>query len=181
GVRRLQQIVLLTRARLIWSSTTPIQRKGFFAMGVGLDSGLQLDLQSPALEGLLDQADMAALQGNATELHASLVELANHLLTIKPFSQEAGQDLPVGWQNVLLQWLSGYPISEIGGEHTKLIEDAFVYRLVWAIEAVRTRRIAHGWDGGDVANSGMAASCLDTGLPDYRMAMLVRAGLPSRA
>ena len=181
GVRRLQQIVLHTRARLIWSSTTPIQRKGFFAMGVGLDSGLQLDLQAPTLEGLLDQADMAALQGNLTELHASLVELANHLLMIKPFSQEAGQDLPVGWQNVLLQWLSGYPISEIGGEHTKLIEDAFVYRLVWAIEAVRTRRIAHGWDGGGVANSGMAASCLDTGLPDYRMAMLVRAGLPSRA
>lgn len=27
----------------------------------------------------------------------------------------------------------------------------------------------------------MAASCLDTGLPDYRMAMPVRAGLPSRA
>ena len=181
GVRRLQQIVLQTRARLIWSSTTPVQRKGFFAMGVGLDSGLQLDLQSPALEGLLDQADMAALQGNAAELHASLVEMANHLLTIKPFSQEAGQDLPAGWQNVLLQWLSGHPISEIGGEHTKLIEDAFVYRLVWALEAVRTRRIAHGWDGGDVANSGMAASCLDTGLPDYRMAMLVRAGLPSRA
>lgn len=181
GVRRLQQIVLQTRAKLIWSSTTPMQRKGFFAMGVGLDSGLQLDLLSPALEGLLDQADMAALQGNATELHASLVELSNHLLTIKPFSQEAGKDLPADWQNVLLQWLSGHPISEIGGEHTKLIEDAFVYRLVWAIEAIRTRRIAHGWDGGDVANSGMAAACLDTGLPDYRMAMLVRAGLPSRS
>ncbi|WP_281856991.1 DEAD/DEAH box helicase [Litoreibacter halocynthiae] len=181
GVRRLQQIVLHTRARLIWSSTTPMQRKGFFAMGVGLDSGLQLDLLSPALEGLLDKADMAALQGNATELHSSLVELASHLLTIKPFSQEAGKDLPTGWQNVLLQWLSGDPISEIGGEHTKLIEDAFVYRLVWAIEAIRTRRIAHGWDGGDVANSGMAASCLDAGLPDYRMAMLVRSGLPSRS
>ena len=181
GVRRLQQIVVQTRARLIWSSTTPIQRKGFFAMGVGLDSGLQLDLLSPELEGLLDSADTAAFRGNAVELHASLVELANHLLTIKPFSQEVGKDLPVCWKKVLLQWLSGHPISEIGGEHTKLIEDAFVYRLVWALEAIRMRRIAHGWDGGDVANSGMAASCLDTGLPDYRMAMLVRAGLPSRS
>jgi hypothetical protein len=180
-VRSLQQIVLKTRARLIWSSTTAIQRKGYFAMGVGLDSGLQLDMLSSALEALLDSADMAALQGNVTELHASLVELASHLLAIKPFVQEAGNDLPVGWQEVLLQWLSGEPISEIGGEHTKLIEDAFVYRLVWAIEAIRTRRIAHGWDGGDVANSGMAASCLDTGLPDYRMAMMVRAGLPSRS
>lgn len=30
-------------------------------MGVGLDSGLQLDELSPALETLLDKADMAAL------------------------------------------------------------------------------------------------------------------------
>ncbi len=124
---------------------------------------------------------MAALQGDLDQLHASLVNLAQHLLKMKSFLSESGNDLPVGWENVLRQWLAGQPISEIGGNQTALIEDAFVYRLVWAIEAVRTRRIAHGWDGGDVANAGMAASCLDTGLPDFRMAMLVRAGLPSRA
>lgn len=181
GVRRMQLIVLKTRARLIWSTTTAAQRKGYFAMGVGLDTGSRLDEISTDLEMLLDAADMAALQGDLAQLHASLVALAQHLLSIKPFTSESGNDLPAGWDDVLRQWLAGEPISEIGGDHTELIEDAFVYRLVWAIEAVRTRRIAHGWDGGDVANSGMAASCLDTGLPDFRMAMLVRAGLPSRA
>jgi len=149
-------------------------------MGVGLDTGLQLDELSPDLEAQLDRADMAALQGDVAELHSALAALAQPLLTMKPFIPDSGDALPAGWEDVLLQWLSGAPIAEIGGNNTKLIEDAFVYRLVWAIESIRTRRIAHGWDGGDVANTGMAASCLDTGLPDFRMAMMVRAGLPSR-
>lgn len=180
GVRRMQLIVLKTRARLIWSKTTAAQRKGYFAMGVGLDTGTKIDKISEDLEGLLDAADMAVLQGHLDQLHSSLTELAKQLLTVKPFLQESGAALPDGWEDVLRQWLAGAPISEIGGHQTELIEDAFVYRLVWAIEAVRTRRIAHGWDGSEVANSGMAASCLETGLPDFRMAMLVRAGLPSR-
>lgn len=180
GVRRMQLIVLKTRARLIWSTTTAVQRKGYFAMGVGLDTGTKIDEISENLEDLLNTADIAALKGDLDQLHFSLIELAKKLLTVKPFLQDSGAALPVGWEVVLRQWLAGAPISEIGGNHTELIEDAFVYRLVWAIEAVRTRRIAHGWDGGEVANSGMAASCLDTGLPDFRMAMLVRSGLPSR-
>lgn len=180
GVRRMQLIVLKTRARLIWSTATAVQRKGYFAMGVGLDTGAKIDEISDDLEVLLDTADLAALQGDLDQLHYSLVELAKKLLTVKPFQLESEAALPLGWENVLRQWLGGEPISVIGGNHTELIEDAFVYRLVWAIEAVRTRRLAHGWDGGEVANSGMAASCLDTGLPDFRMAMLVRSGLPSR-
>lgn len=180
GVRRMQLIVLKTRARLIWSKTTAVQRKGYFAMGVGLDTGNKIDEISDDLEVLLDTADMAALKGDLDQLHSSMVELAKKLLTVKPFLRESGAALPDGWEDVLRQWLAGAPISEIGGQLTELIEDAFVYRLVWAIEAVRTRRLAHGWDGGEVANSGMAASCLDTGLPDFRMAMLVRSGLPSR-
>ncbi len=181
GVRRMQLIVLKSRARLIWSSTTAIQRRGYFAMGIGLDSGVQIDEISTELEALLDLADMAALQGDLEQLQQSIVGMARQLLLVKPFALEATNGLPNGWEGVLERWLAGDPISEIGPEQTGLIEDALVYRLVWAIEAVRTRRVAHGWDGGDVANSGMAASCLDTGLSDFRMAMLVRAGLPSRS
>ncbi|MEE9454685.1 MAG: DEAD/DEAH box helicase [Paracoccaceae bacterium] len=181
GVRRMQLIVLKTRARLIWSSTTPIQRKGYFSMGVGLDTGLRLDELSGNLEAQLDLADMAALLGDLTGLHSALVTLAESLLTMKPFISEAAELLPDGWEATLKQWLAGEPISAIGSDKVKLIEDAFVYRLVWAIEAIRTRRIAHGWDGGEVANAGMAATCLDTGMPDFRMSMMVRAGLPSRS
>jgi hypothetical protein len=181
GVRRMQLIVLKTRARLIWSSTTAAQRKGYFAMGVGLDTGAEIELISTELETLLDTADVAALQGDLEPLQLSLVELATRLLAIKPFATESGADLPVGWENILRRWVAGEPIAAIGPEYTGLIEDAFVYRLVWAVEAIRTRRVAHGWDGGELNCAGMAASCLDTGLPDFRMAMLVRAGLPSRS
>lgn len=180
GVRRMQLIVLKTRARLIWSSTTAVQRKGYFAMGVGLDTGTQMENISTELEVFLDAADIAALQGDLEPLQLSLVELARRLLAVKPFAPEGDGALPAGWEDILKRWVSGEPISEIGSEHTGLIEDAFVYRLVWAVEAIRTRRVAHGWEGGEINCAGMAASCLDTGLPDYRMAMLVRAGLPSR-
>jgi hypothetical protein len=50
---------------------------------------------------------------------------------------------------------------------------------VWALEALRMRRIALGWEAEII--EGGAAACLETGLPSFAMAMLVRAGLPSRA
>jgi hypothetical protein len=181
GVKSMQLIVLKARARLIWNHTTPIQRKGHFAMGVGLDTGLHFDDLADVLAEELDRADLAALRGNLDEMHSALVSLAGQLLTVKPFIPSSANLLMPRWEEVLHQWLAGEPFSTIGNDHNKLIEEVFVYRLVWAIEAVRTRRVAHGWDGGDIAVSGMAAACLDTGLPDYRMSMLVRAGLPSRS
>jgi hypothetical protein len=59
-----------------------------------------------------------------------------------------------------------------------LVEDTFAYRLVWALEAVRTRRMTLGWSPDIVG--GAAAASLETGVPQYAMAMLIRAGLPSR-
>lgn len=62
----------------------------------------------------------------------------------------------------------------------RVVDDAFVYRLTWAVEAVRMYRRSQG--GESEANvEGAAAACLETGLPFATMAMLVRAGLPSRA
>ena len=177
-VKQMQLIVLRARARLIWNNTTPVERKGHFAMGVGLDVGLALDALAESLEASLDQADRAAHEGDLETLHEALSALGTQLLTVKPFVPDA--ELPRDWSSILRLWLSGAPIAAIGDDYMGLIEDAFVYRLVWAIEAMRTRRVAHGWEGGDLAADGMAAACLDTGLPDYRMSMLVRAGLASR-
>ena len=177
-VKQMQLIVLRARARLIWNNTTPVERKGHFAMGVGLDAGLALDALAESLEASLDQADRAAHEGDLETLHEALSALGTQLLTVKPFVPDA--ELPRDWSRILRLWLSGAPIAAIGDDYMGLIEDAFVYRLVWAIEAMRTRRVAHGWEGGDLAADGMAAACLDTGLPDYRMSMLVRAGLASR-
>jgi hypothetical protein len=61
----------------------------------------------------------------------------------------------------------------------RVVDDAFVYRLVWAIEAVRMNRRINGGES-EMLVEGAAAACLEAGLPSNAMAMLVRAGLPSR-
>ncbi|WP_368911890.1 hypothetical protein [Taklimakanibacter deserti] len=66
----------------------------------------------------------------------------------------------------------------IGPNNMRTIEDAFMYRLVWALEGIRTRRVSLGWTP-DVAAGGAAAS-LETGVPQFMMSLLIRAGLPSR-
>lgn len=166
-----------SRSGLIWSQTTVHQRRGHFAMGVGLEAGLTLDAMADELAVLLDRADEAALPGNAEVLATSLIALAERLLAVRPFEPE--DPMPDDWRDILAAWISGRPVHEIGPENMRFIEDVFSYRLVWALEAVRTRRVAFGWQPRITA--GTAAACLETGLPCYKMAMLVRAGLPSRA
>ena len=168
--------ILQTRARLIWGVTTPQQRRGHFAMGVGLEAGLALDAVADQLTAAVDAADLAAIQGDAVALGDRLVELANTLLTIRPFVPD--EPMNVGWDNVLRAWVSGTDVAQIGIGNMRLVEEVFAYRLVWALETLRTRRAATGFQS-DLLEGGAAAS-LETGLPKITMSMLVRAGLPSR-
>ena len=135
--------ILAARGRLIWNETTAIQRGGHFAMGVGLETGLQVDEIADALADDLDQADVAALHGDLNGLRGALVRLAAQMLNIRPFAPDA---LGEAWAEVLREWIGGAALSVIGSEHVGLIEDAFTYRLVWALEAVRVRRLTRGWD-----------------------------------
>jgi superfamily II DNA/RNA helicase len=177
ATRDRQLALFQARSRLIWSSTTAQQRRGHFAMGVGLEAGLTLDAMADELAAHLDRADLAALPGDLGVLQDALARLADRLLQIRPFAPD--DLLPANWRDILNAWLAGVPIREIGPENMRFIEDAFAYRLVWALEALRMRRIALGWESEII--SGGAAACLETGLPRFVMAMLVRAGLPSRA
>ena len=176
-LRERQLELFRSRSGLIWSQTTVDQRRGHFAMGVGLEAGLTLDAMADELAILLDQADEAALPGNAEGLVTSLTALAERVLAIRPFVPD--DPLLDNWHDILAAWISGTPVHEIGPDNMRFIEDVFTYRLVWALEALRTRRVALGWQPEIIA--GTAAACLETGLPRYLMAMLVRAGLPSRA
>lgn len=176
--RNLQLNLFKARARLIWSQTNADQRRGHFAMSVGLDAGLALDAMAEELANLLDQADNAAISGNPDELYGTLNILAEQLLAIRPFSPEDA--MQANWREVLALWLHGTPVSEIRSKNMPFIEDVFSYRLVWAIEALRTRRMVLGWQPEETI-TGAAAACLETGLPRYAMALLVRSGLSSRA
>jgi DEAD/DEAH box helicase len=175
--RKPQQLwILASRARLIWNKTTAPQRRGQFAMGVGLESGLAISARATELTALLDTADAFALQGDAEGLAQALAQMGEQLLSIRPFVPE--DHLPYNWRDLLRAWVRGDDVTAIGLDNMRVIDDAFVYRLVWAIEALRMNRRANG--GESEMLEGAAAACLETGLPANMMAMLVRAGLPSR-
>ncbi|UAY53206.1 DEAD/DEAH box helicase [Ferruginibacter albus] len=172
----LHRNILKARANLIWRNTTPSSRKGHFAMGVGLEAGLKIDGLAEELVGNLDEADEAAFNGDLERLVQSIINIAQLILNIAPFKSDEG--LVIGWEKLLRSWLSGASIEDIGPDNMKFIEDVFVYKLVWAIESLRVRRISIGWE--PEYYSGMAASCVETGTFRYQVALLIRSGLPSR-
>jgi hypothetical protein len=174
----LHRRVFESRANLIWSMTTPQARKGHFAMGVGLEAGLAIDAMAEELSELVDRADAASLPGDIEELSEALAGLADRLLVMRPFIPDRNNALPANWRVILRQWVSGTNVSEIGPENMRVVEEAFTYRLVWALEAIRTRRLTLGWSPEIVAGGGAAS--LETGVPRFTMSMLIRAGLPSR-
>jgi hypothetical protein len=176
--REAHKLILEARAQVIWHHTTPSARKGHYAMGVGLEAGLAIDGMADVLNALLDQADEASLTDDGEALAAALAQLAVRLLVIRPFVPDKKNALPADWENVLKHWVSGADVEAIGPENMRIIEDAFAYRLVWALEALRTRRVTMGWSA-DIVSGGAAAS-LETGVPQFLMSMLIRAGLPSR-
>jgi replicative superfamily II helicase len=169
--------IMEARARLIWNKSSTRQRRSQFAMGVGLESGLALDAIAADVTTLLDAAEEASLQGNVAHLSRALVAMAEQLLQIPPFVPDV--QLPDNWRDVLAAWLGGADVAQIGLDNMRVIEEVFTYRLTWAIEAIRMRRRSEGGSSDYV--EGGAAACLETGLPQRMMAMLVRAGLPSRA
>lgn len=180
GVKRMQMTVLKSRARLIWKETTADQRKGHYAMGLGLEAGTNIDILVEEFGAKLDELDLLALQGQVDILHFGLCQIAEKILQCKPFVAEGNGALKPNWKEVLKKWLSGDPVSEIGADNIDMVEDAFTYRLVWALETIRTRKMASGWKPIDGVPAGAAAACVDTGLPTYQMTLLVRSGLPSR-
>lgn len=172
------KFILQARANLIWNSTTVEARRSHYAMGVGLNTGLVIDEMADELGEHLDAADLAAINGDQENLVIELIALAERLLVVRPFVPSKQNALPENWRDLLRLWVSGADVSTIGPDNMRIVEDAFTYRLVWALEALRTRRISLGWDS-DIITGG-AAAALETGVPRYMMALLIRAGLPSR-
>lgn len=177
-VAPLHKKVFEARADLIWKNTTVQARRGHFAMGVGLEAGLSIDAMADELTELLDCADAAALSGDIDELVDALGGLAERLLFIRPFIPDKANALPANWKVILRSWVSGEDVAKIGPQNMRAVEEAFTYRLVWALEAIRTRRMSLGWSPDTVV--GGAAAAVETGVPQFMMSMLIRAGLPSR-
>jgi hypothetical protein len=178
GTKDIHRTILLARAELIWANTSPRARRGHFAMGVGLEAGLAVDAMADELGQLIDRADAASWGGDVDELAAALIGLGERLLVIRPFIPDKNNPLPANWKIVLRAWIAGTDVEQIGVLNMRVVEEAFTYRLVWALEAIRTRRVSLGWSP-DIIPGG-AAAALETGVPQFVMSMLIRAGLPSR-
>jgi superfamily II DNA/RNA helicase len=185
-VRRLLPAGLHARGKYIWRNSTATQRRGYFLAGVGLVAGQALDAWAPDLERLLLVANVHIDVGAQDEAVAAITAFAEIAFSIEPFTPEK---LLAGWKPLLERWLLGQPVVDaLGGdsdEAIQFIEQAFVYKLPWAMEAVRVRAEAHeNLFSDEVKLSDYprthAVAALETGTLSVAAAILIQAGFGSR-
>ncbi|MFL9908910.1 DEAD/DEAH box helicase [Paraburkholderia sp. RL17-337-BIB-A] len=186
SVRNLLKTTLALRAKYIWNRTTSTQRRGYFLAGLGFDTGQQLDAHAPRLEEYLATANRAIRDGNGVQAKASITQFAEIVFEVTPFIPS---DLPENWREVLDTWLDGMPVAEVAAnnesEVLQFIEGGLVYRLPWAMEAVRVRTLAHedplqvNVHAEDIG-LGYAVAAVETGTLSRSAALLMRTGFSSR-
>lgn len=180
-VQELLRAFVAARANRIWFETTPAQRKGFHAAGIGLSAGKFVDTNLDALITLLAQAEAAITLGAEAEAGRAVVAFAEFVFQTAPF--QAPKPLPARWREALLAWLAGTPSADVlalcDDEGVDLIQEALAYRLPWAMEAVRVHAQAVKHEGVD-ALTGLAALAVEAGSSKLPVITLVRAGLSSR-
>jgi len=185
-VREMLSAGLHARAEYIWRNSTPLQRRGYFLAGVGLATGKALDARAPELERLLLAANMYIGAGNQEEAVAAITAFAEVAFDISPFRPEKLID---GWRPLLRRWLLGEPVADASSgnndESVQFIEQAFVYNLPWAMEAVRVRAEAHKDLFSDEAGPSdypraHAVAALETGTLVVAASVLIQAGFGSR-
>jgi superfamily II DNA/RNA helicase len=178
---------LVSRSRHIWSQSTAARRRGYFLAGVGLTTGHALDAIAAEANLLLIQADGAILQGDAEAAIAAITALAERVFTFYPFTPDP---MPANWRDILRAWLLGQPLAGIAAgqesETLQFIEGGLVYRLPWAMEAIRVRAAANGDTVGvfdlllEDHELGLSVPAVETGTLNRSASILIQAGFNSR-
>ena len=178
---------LVSRSRLIWSQSTAPRRRGYFLAGVGLTTGHALDVIAANANILLVQANSAILAGDAEAAIAAITALAEQVFTFYPFMPDT---MPANWRDILRAWLLGQPLAIIAAgqesETLQFIEGGLVYRLPWAMEAIRVRAAANGDTVGvfdlplEDHELGLAVPAVETGTLNRSASILIQAGFNSR-
>ena len=187
---QIQQVLragLLSRSKLIWSRSSATQRRGYFLAGVGLTAGHALDEIAEEANLLLVRANGALLAGNADIAIDAITSLAERAFAFDPFKPRT---MPDNWQELLRWWLLGRPLAELAfgqeSETLHFVEEGLVYRLPWAMEALRVRAAANGDVVGDNGLSledyelGLAVPAVETGTMNLSASILIQAGFTSR-
>jgi hypothetical protein len=98
--------------------------------------------------------------------------------------------MPANWRDILRAWLLGQPLAAIAAgqesETLQFIEGGLVYRLPWAMEAIRVRAAANGDTVGvfdlslEAHELGLAVPAVETGTLNRSASILIQAGFTSR-
>lgn len=178
---------LVSRSQLIWSQSSAPRRRGYFLAGVGLSTGHALDTIAPDANLLLIQANGAILAGDEAAAITAITDLAERVFTIYPFVPDP---LPANWRDILHAWLLGQPLAAIASgqesDTLQFIEGGLVYRLPWAMEAIRVRAAANGDTVGELDlmledhELGLAVPTVETGTLNRSASILIQAGFNSR-
>jgi hypothetical protein len=178
--------VLTQRAKYIWNVTTPLQRKGYFLAGVGLETGLQLDAISQQANHLLIIANHFINVNDQQESIATILQLAELVFHIVPFTP---RNLPKNWKEILTIWLRGETLTDYNftdiNKALQFIEDGLIYRLPWGLEAIRVRAQANQDVIADAATIddyevGLVVPAIENGTLNRSAALLMQAGFNSR-
>jgi superfamily II DNA/RNA helicase len=184
--RRALKAGVVGRARFLWANSTPLKRRGYFLAGVGLATGMRLDAEAKRLELLLVEANGAILAKDASAAIGKIIEFAEIVFTIPPFDPE---DLPDDWRPILAAWLNGKAVGShvdaTGTSVLQFVESTLVYRLPWAMEAVRVRALANEnifEDGATLSDFELrlAVASVETGSLSPSVHLLLRSGFGSR-
>ena len=185
---QVQQVLkagLVSRSRLIWNQSTAARRRGYFLAGVGLTTGNALDAIAADANLLLVQANGGILDGDAEAAIVAITSIAERVFGFYPFTPDP---MPTNWRDILRTWLLGQPLADIAAgqesETLQFIEGGLVYRLPWAMEAIRVRAAANGDTIGgfllDNYELGLAVPAVETGTLNRSASILIQAGFNSR-
>ncbi|MFA6071988.1 MAG: DEAD/DEAH box helicase [Janthinobacterium sp.] len=178
--------VLAQRAKYIWNVTTPLQRKGYFLAGVGLETGLRLDAISQQANQLLIIANYYIDVNDHQLAISTIIQLAELVFDIAPFTP---RNLPENWKEILTAWLRGNALADCNfidiNEALQFIEDGLIYRLPWGLEAIRVRAQANEdviADGATIDDYevGLVVPAIENGTLNRSAALLMQAGFNSR-
>ena len=155
-------------------------------IGILRQLGQGLDAIAEEANLLLIQANGSILNGDAEAAIAAITAIAERIFVIYPFMPDP---MPQNWREILGAWLLGESIAAIAAgqesEILQFIERGLVYRLPWAMEAIRVRGVANG-DTVDGLFSfedyelGCAVAAIETGTLNRSAAILIQAGFNSR-
>lgn len=185
---QIQQVLkagLLSRSRYIWNQSTAARRRGYFLAGVGLTTGHALDGIAADANILLVQANAGILGYDSEAAIAAITSIAERVFAFYPF---APAPMPANWRDILRAWLLGQPLAAIAAgqesDTLQFIEGGLVYRLPWAMEAIRVRALANGDTVGDFQlddyELGQAVAAVETGTLNRSASILIQAGFNSR-